>query len=82
MHLVDHPGMLPFVVDAIGWNIPTKNPVLRQLLGALPSGDDPMGAAPEFHPMSQYWLTENTYDLPLKGWAEERIQKKEAHGQI
>ncbi|SVB76354.1 uncharacterized protein METZ01_LOCUS229208, partial [marine metagenome] len=46
LDLVDHPRMLPFVVDAIGWNIQTKNPVLRQLLGALPSGDDPMGAAP------------------------------------
>ena len=58
--------------------IAQSDPVRRQLLGALASGDDPMGAAPEFHPTSRYWLTENPDDVPLKGWAEEQVRKKEA----
>ena len=58
--------------------IARSNPVRRQLLGALPSGGDPMGTDSAFHPESQYWLTQNSDDVPLKGWAEERGTEKES----
>jgi ectoine hydroxylase-related dioxygenase (phytanoyl-CoA dioxygenase family) len=48
------------------------SPIRRQLLGALATGSPPLGETPEFHPASQYWITSNWDDVPLKAWAEER----------
>lgn len=44
--------------------------IRKQLLGALASGGDPLGDDPDFHPSSQYWLTDNRDDVPLRAWAE------------
>lgn len=52
--------------------IERSSPVRRQLLGALASGGDPLGTESEFHPSSQYWLTKNQDDVPLRAWAEEQ----------
>jgi ectoine hydroxylase-related dioxygenase (phytanoyl-CoA dioxygenase family) len=52
--------------------IAASSPIRRQLLGALPSGGDPLGDDPDFHPSSQYWLTQNREDVPLRAWYEER----------
>ena len=49
-----------------------SSPIRRQLLGALAAGSPPLGETPEFHPASQYWITRNWDDVPLKAWAEER----------
>jgi|AP95_1055475.scaffolds.fasta_scaffold12578_4 ectoine hydroxylase-related dioxygenase (phytanoyl-CoA dioxygenase family) len=46
------------------------SPIRQQLLGALPSGADPLGEDPEVAPSSQYWLTKNSDDVPLRAWAE------------
>ena len=46
------------------------SPSRRQLLGALSPGSHPLGEEPEFHPASQYWITRNWDDVPLKAWAE------------
>ena len=46
------------------------SPTRRQLLGALSPGSHPLGEEPEFHPASQYWITRNRDDVPLKAWAE------------
>ena len=48
------------------------SPIRRQLLGALATGSPPLGETPEFHPASQYWITSNWDDVPLKALAEER----------
>jgi ectoine hydroxylase len=50
--------------------IARSSPVRRQLLGALATGENPLGDAPDFQPTSQYWLTKNWDDVPLKAWAE------------
>ncbi len=50
--------------------IARSSPVRRQLLGALPSTDNPLGEDPEFHPSSQYWQPRNVKETPLKAWAE------------
>ncbi|MCB0128079.1 MAG: phytanoyl-CoA dioxygenase family protein [Caldilineaceae bacterium] len=52
--------------------IERSSPIRRQLLGALPSGDNPLGDDPDFHPSSQYWLTKNREDVPLRAWYEAR----------
>lgn len=52
--------------------IERSGPVRKQLLGALASGGDPLGEDSQFHPSSQYWLTKNDEDVPLRAWAEER----------
>ena len=52
--------------------IARSSPIRRQLLGALATGSPPLGETPEFHPSSQYWITSNWDDVPLKAWAEER----------
>lgn len=52
--------------------IARSSPIRRQLLGALPSGDNPLGDDPDFHPSSQYWLTKNREDVPLRAWYEAR----------
>ena len=46
------------------------SPIRQQLLGALPSGADPLGEDPEVAPSSQYWLTKKSDDVPLRAWAE------------
>ena len=50
------------------------SPIRQQLLGALPSGDDPMGADPDIAPISQYWQAKNSTDVPLRTWAESQTQ--------
>ena len=52
--------------------IADSSPIRRQLLGALPSGGNPLGDDPDFHPSSQYWLTQKRDDVPLRAWYEER----------
>ena len=52
--------------------IARSSPIRRQLLGALGPGSHPLGEEPEFHPASQYWITRNRDDVPLKAWAEAR----------
>lgn len=52
--------------------IAASSPIRRQLLGALPSGGNPLGDDPDFHPSSQYWLTQNRDDVPLRAWYEAR----------
>jgi ectoine hydroxylase len=49
-----------------------SSPVRRQLLGGLPPGVDPLGTDPHWEPASRYWLIEDSDDVPLKAWAEER----------
>ena len=46
------------------------SPIRQQLLGALPGGGDPLGEEPDVAPSSQYWLTKNPGDVPLRAWAE------------
>ncbi|MEZ4865983.1 MAG: phytanoyl-CoA dioxygenase family protein [Caldilineaceae bacterium] len=50
--------------------IARSSPIRRQLLGALPSGGNPLGDDPDFHPSSQYWLTQKREDVPLRAWYE------------
>ena len=50
------------------------SPIRQQLLGALPSGGDPLGADPDVAPSSQYWLTKNPDDIPLRTWAESLME--------
>ncbi len=50
------------------------SPIRQQLLGALPSGDAPMGADPDIAPISQYWQAKNSNDVPLRTWAESQTQ--------
>ncbi len=47
-----------------------SSPIRRQLLGALASGGNPLGSAPEITPSSQYWQTKDQDDVPLRAWAE------------
>ena len=49
--------------------IERSSPIRKQLLGALASGGDPLGGESAFHPSSQYWLTKNDDDVPLRTWA-------------
>jgi len=46
------------------------SPIRQQLLGALPSGRDPLGEKSDIEPSSQYWLTKNPDDVPLRAWTE------------
>ena len=50
--------------------IDRSSPIRKQLLGALASGGDPLGENSAIHPSSQYWLTKNAEDVPLRAWAE------------
>ncbi len=54
--------------------IAKSSPIRQQLLGALASKDNPLGTSPEFQPHSQYWITKNPDDVPLKAWAEAQGQ--------
>jgi ectoine hydroxylase-related dioxygenase (phytanoyl-CoA dioxygenase family) len=49
-----------------------SSPIRRQLLGALAPGSLALGNDPDYEPASQYWITRNWDDVPLKAWAEER----------
>ena len=49
--------------------IDRSSPIRQQLLGALPGSGHPLGSAPEIHPSSQYWLTKDQDDVPLRAWA-------------
>lgn len=53
--------------------IARSSPIRRQLLGALATGGDPLGADPDWEPSSQYWLPRNWEDVPLKAWAEGQV---------
>lgn len=52
--------------------IARSSPIRRQLLGALATDDNPLGKDPDWEPGSQYWLTKNWDNAPLKAWAEAR----------
>ena len=52
--------------------IARSSPIRQQLLGVLPSGGNPLGEDADVAPSSQYWLTKNPEDTPLRAWAEER----------
>ena len=52
--------------------IANSSPIRKQLLGALAAGENPLGTSPDFQPHSQYWITKNSDDVPLKAWAEAR----------
>ena len=52
--------------------IAKSSPIRKQLLGALATEGNPLGASPDFRPSSQYWLTKNSDDVPLRDWAEAR----------
>jgi len=54
-----------------------SSPIRKQLLGALASGDDPLGEDSAVAPSSQYWLTKNPEDVPLRAWAEAQAGKVE-----
>ena len=54
-----------------------SSPNRKQLLGALASGGDPLGNDSAFHPSSQYWLTKSEEDVPLRSWAEARVETEE-----
>lgn len=56
--------------------IAKSSPIRRQLLGALATDGDPLGNEAEFHPSSQYWLTKNQEDVPLRAWAEKQTPDK------
>ncbi len=62
--------------------IARSSPIRRQLLGALASGGNPLGEDPDFHPSSQYWLTKNPADVPLRAWSEERSQQSTPNGSV
>ena len=49
------------------------SPIRQRLLGALPSGDNPLGADSDIAPASQYWQTKCT-DVPLRAWAESQVE--------
>ena len=54
-----------------------SSPIRKQLLGALASGN-PLGSAPEITPSSQYWLTKDQDDVPLRAWAEAQMARSES----
>lgn len=57
--------------------IAKSSPIRRQLLGAIATGNNPLGEDHEFQPSSQYWLTKNRDDTPLRAWAEAQAENKE-----
>ncbi len=52
--------------------IDRSDPIRKQLLGALATGGNPLGGNPARQPISQYWLTDNPEDVPLREWAAAR----------
>ena len=57
--------------------IDRSSPIRKQLLGALASGGHPLGSDPEIHPSSQYWLTMDQDDMPLRAWAEAQADQRQ-----
>ncbi len=57
--------------------IDRSSPIRKQLLGALASGGHPLGSDPEIHPSSQYWLTKDQDDMPLRAWAEAQADQRQ-----
>ena len=55
-------------------------PIRQQLLGALPGSGHPLGSDPDIHPSSQYWITQDGDDVPLRAWAEEQAARRVANG--
>ena len=58
--------------------IERSSPIRQQLLGALPGSGHPLGEDPEIHPSSQYWITKDPDDVPLRAWAEEQSGTRQA----
>ena len=58
--------------------IDRSSPIRKQLLGALATGGNPLGSTPDTHPSSQYWLTKNQDDVPLRAWAEAQTVQRQA----
>ena len=56
--------------------IARSSPIRRQLLGALAADSHPLGQDPDWEPASQYWLTRNWDDVPLRAWAEARAAER------
>ena len=52
------------------------SPIRRQLLGAMATGNDPLGDDPVFHPSSQHWITHDENDVPLRAWVEQESPSK------
>ena len=57
--------------------IARSTPIRRQLLGAMGNLSHPLGNDPEGSPSSQYWFTDDWDNVPLKAWAEERLNGQE-----
>ena len=55
-----------------------SSPIRQQLLGALPGSGHSLGEDPEIHPSSQYWITKDPDDVPLRAWAEARVETRQA----
>ena len=51
--------------------VAVSSPIRRQLLGALVTDNNPLGADPEFQPTAQHWFTQSREDIPLRAWVEE-----------
>jgi ectoine hydroxylase len=60
--------------------IARSSPIRQQLLGALPGGGDPLGEDSDVAPSSQYWLTKNRDDTPLRIWAEAQEKQNQEDG--
>ncbi len=58
--------------------IARSSPVRQQLIGALPGNGHPLGGNPEIHPSSQYWITQDPDDVPLRAWAEAQAEDRQA----
>ena len=58
--------------------IDSSSPIRQQLLGALPGSGHPLGSEHEIHPSSQYWITKDQDDVPLRAWAEEQAAQRQA----
>ncbi len=55
-----------------------SSPIRQQLLGALPGSGHPLGEDPEIHPSSQYWITKDPDDVPLRAWAAAQAESRQA----
>lgn len=62
--------------------IAKSSPIRRQLLGALATDNHPLGEDHEFQPSSQYWLTKNRDDVPLRAWAEAQMEAKKQEPEL
>ena len=55
-----------------------SSPIRQQLLGALPGSGHSLGEDPEIHPSSQFWITKDPDDVPLRAWAEAQAEMRQA----